>query len=219
VEGLPHKEADRSARDLKEFANDYTSTALLVILEVCKISSANIIAESQAAPGAVWMALDHLDKISNVALIGPLGLTAHLLGDSPKSRLRELKRRGFLSALQFAQSPLYDPRNFYLSILVLNVLLFDARWNVSGQKYAVGASHDVRQECRVLAEKLHQRGNTMALILGERDKIFPPHEIRSAIKKTDEWHVSMVILKTSHASLAIRDGKHILRSAVEYVRR
>jgi pimeloyl-ACP methyl ester carboxylesterase len=218
VEGLPHKKADRSAHDLKAFARQYTNTAFLAALRAFNISTANLVAESQAAPGAIWTALDHFDKIKNVALIAPLGLTAHILGNSPPERLNELKKRAFISATQFAQSPLYDPRNFCLSFLVLHALLFDARWKVSGQKYAVGASHDLREECRKLARRLHERGNGLTLILGKRDKIFPPSEVMSVLQESKITHVNSVILKTSHASLAIRDGRQILDRAIQAVR-
>lgn len=218
VEGLPHKLADRSARDLKEFTKQYTEVALLSVTKVFDISSVNVIAESQAAPGVIWTALDHLDKVKNVALIAPLGFTAHTLGDSPKQRLKKLKRRAFLSALQFKQSPLYDVRNFYLGFLMVYVVLHDAKWNVSGQKYAVGASHDVRLEADELANYLHKNGRSLMLILGERDKIFSPHEVMSSVEGMGIKHITTIVLETSHTSLAIRDGKHILDRAVRAVR-
>jgi pimeloyl-ACP methyl ester carboxylesterase len=218
VEGLPHKEADRSAHDLKEFARDYTSAAFLAVLKECNISSAHVIAESQGAPGAIWVALDYVDHVKNVALIAPLGFSAHILGSSPEKRLKELKRRAFQSSLQFAQSPLYNVRNAYLSLLMLNAVLFDAQWKVSGQKYAVGASHDLREDCYKLVDQLRQRGSSLTFILGERDKLFPPAEIVASLKEAGIGPANIIILKTSHASLAIRDGKHILRRAIEAVR-
>lgn len=218
VEGLPHKEADRSARDLKEFARDYTVAAFEAVLKAFRISTANIVAESQAAPGAIWAALDRIDRVNNVVLIAPLGLTAHILGNTPKERLKELKKRAFLSAMQPAQSPLYDPRNFYLSSLMLHVVLYDTRWKVSGQKYAAGASHDLREDCRKLADKLHDKDHNLTLILGERDKIFPPREIATSMKEAGVKHDATIMPKTSHASLAIRDGKLILGQAIQAVR-
>lgn len=219
VEGLPHKEADKSGHDLKEYARDYTSTACLAVFKEYKITSANLVAESQAAPGVIWSALDHLDRVKSVVLIAPLGLTAHILGNSPKERLKTLKRRAFLSGMQFAQSPLYDPRNLYLCSLMLHVLVSDGRWKVSGQKYAVGASHDLREECRILAKKLHQRGGSLTLILGERDKVFPADEIMASIEKAGIEHVDSITLRTSHTSLAIRDGRQILSRALQALRR
>lgn len=219
VEGLPHKEADRDARDLKEFARDYTSTAFLVILKVFKNSAVNIVAESQAAPGAIWTALTKLAQVNNVVLVAPLGFTAHILGNSPKERLRELKKRAFLSTLQFRQSPLYDPRNLYLGLCMLHAVLYDARWNVSGQKYAVGASYDVRAEARLLAEQLHKRGSQLTLLLGQHDRIFPPREVSSFLAEAKLNHIKMVLLKTSHASLAVREGKHILNRATQTARK
>lgn len=218
IEGLPHKHADRNAHDLKDFAHQYTNTAFLAALKTFTMPSANIIAESQAAPGTIWTALDQLAKVRSVALVAPLGLTAHILGSFPKERLAELKRRAFLSAMQFAQSPLYDPRNFYLSSLMLHAVLYDARWKVSGQKYAVGASHDLRQECRQLADQLHAKGNRVTLILGARDKIFPPREIAASVEEANMKHVNTVVLNASHASLATRHGRQTLSEAVRAVR-
>jgi len=218
VEGLPHKEADRSAHDLKEYARSYTNTAFQAVCKTFNISSAHIIAESQAAPGVIWAALDHVDRIGNVALIAPLGFTAHVLGKTPKERLAELKKRGVRSSLQFTQSPLYDLRNIYLSLLLLHVVLFDAQWKVSGQKYAAGASHDLREDCRRLAKLLRQQGHTLTFILGEKDKLFPPREILTSLKEAGIETFDTTTLNTAHASLAIRDGKHILATAVKAVR-
>lgn len=196
VEGLPHKIADRSAHDLREFAHNYTDAALLAVLKTLNLTSAYIVAESQAAPGAVWTALDNLPQVKGMVLIAPLGLTAHILGASPKERLKELKKRAFMSSAQFAQSPLYDWRNFYLNALMLHAVLLDTRWKASGQKYAVGASHDLREDCRELAVRLHQKGGTFTLI----------------------HYLDIITLKTSHTSLAIRDGKEILHKAVMIAR-
>lgn len=217
VEGLPHKEADRSARDLKEFARSYTNTAFQSVRKTFNVSSVHIIAESQAAPGVIWAALDQIAYVRNVALIAPLGFTAHILGETPRKRLTELKKRGIRSSLQFAQSPLYDLRNIYLSLVLLHVMLFDAQWKVSGQKYAVGASHDLREDCQRLTNLLRQQGNSLTFILGKKDKLFPPSEILASLKGAG-IKSAIVTLKTSHASLAIHDGKHILATAVKAVR-
>lgn len=218
VEGLPHKIADRSAHDLRDFAQDYTNAAFSAVLKTLSLTVAHVVAESQAAPGVVWMALDNLPQVKNVVLIAPLGFTAHILGTSPKGRLKELKRRAFRSSMQSAQSPLYDWRNLYLNVLMLQVMLFDARWGKSGQKYAIGASHDIREDCRKLAVQLHRRNCTFTLVLGEQDRIFPSSEIETAIKNADIKYLNTIVLKTSHASLAIRNGKNILRKAVMAVR-
>ncbi len=218
VEGLPHKEADRSAYDLKEFARDYTITALFLVLKRYELSTINIVAESQAAPGVIWASLDHPDKVKNVALIAPLGFTADMLGESPRQRLRELKKRAFLSTMQRAQSPLYDWRNAYLSVLMLYVVMFDARWKVSGQKYAIGASHDIREDCRELSIILHRQGNKLVFVLGTRDRLFPAHEVTASINKAKIRYTTVALLKASHASLAIRNGRSILRQALELIR-
>jgi pimeloyl-ACP methyl ester carboxylesterase len=218
IEGLPHKEADRDAHDLKEFVRRYAETAFLAALKTFKISSANVIAESQAAPGAMWASLDRSDKVKSVALIAPLGLTARTLGSTPRQRFKELKKRTFFSAVQFVHSPLYDSRNFYLNALMLHVLLYDSRWGVSGRKYAIGASYDLREDCSKLARQLHKKGNRLTLILGTRDKMFPANEVMDALEEIGAKYITSVVIRGSHTSLAIRDGKRILNQTVQAVR-
>jgi pimeloyl-ACP methyl ester carboxylesterase len=219
VEGLPHRAAQIDGRDLKDFSRDYTTVAFRAVLGAFNIPSAHIVALSQAAPGAIWMARDCADQVRNVALVTPLGFTADILGVSARERLSELKRRTARSSLQFSQSPLRSTRQLYLSWLLLKVLLVDARWQVSGQKYAVGASQDLRQDCQELAEQLARHGGRLTLILGGKDKLFPSHEVTTALRQAQVKNVQVITLADmAHPALVARADRRMVERIVGLVR-
>ncbi|MBL8159109.1 hypothetical protein JNJ66_01495 [Candidatus Saccharibacteria bacterium] len=218
VEGLPHREADRSARNLEDFASSFTRTALQAVRRTYKSKELNIVAESQAVPGVVFAALESPELIGNVILAMPLGFTADALGDTPRRRLRTLKWRAFLSALQALQTPALDRRTLHLTFLAAHALLIDSHWRLSGQKYAYGVSRDLRPECRQLAGAIGRRGKKLTLLLGERDKIFPESEVRRSLEEAAINTIAVEMVDAPHVSLAIRGGERVLKRAVAIAR-
>jgi pimeloyl-ACP methyl ester carboxylesterase len=222
VDGLPHREAEHDAHDLKDFSREYTTCALRAVLKTFNIASLHVVALSQAAPGAIWMAEKLQGQVRNIALVMPLGFTREVLGDSSEERLKELKKRAFWTSLQLSQSPLYDLRNVYLGLMLLHVLLFDSKWTASGPKYAKGSSYDLRQEYHDLAATQQRKGCSLTLLVGEKDKIFPGHEILASLQKINAGHLPVVTLAgTSHSSLVTRGDKktlgHIIAVARQHV--
>lgn len=219
VDGLPHWEAYPSARDLKEFSITYTLVAFKAVLATFNISSANLIASSQAAPGVICASKQMLDHVRNIGLITPLGFTAAVFGKSLKDRMSKLRLRAFHSLFQFSQSLFHDPRNVYIHFILLRALFLESVWGASDRKYAMGLSHDIIEDARYVSDKLSRKGNSITIFLGEKDRIFPPHEILGALKASGIKHIRTVMLpKVSHSSLAIRGNKEVLAQIVKTVR-
>lgn len=172
VDGLPHREAHNDAHDLIDFSRDYTKTAFLSVLKVHSLTTANVVAISQAAPGVVWLACRLPSQTSNVALVAPLGFNSLALGNTPKARLKELRKRTLSTLGQYSTSKPYEPHYLFLGLMALHVLVFDSRWKVSGKKYATGSSYNLLGDCRLLADLLWGKGNSLTIFVSEQDKYF-----------------------------------------------
>ena len=219
VQGLPHWESHPSARDLKDFSIIYTETVLKNILSMYNLSSANIIAHSQAVPGIIAVGLKNLDCINNLSLMAPLGFTSSIFGNSMKERIATLRLRSFYTLFQFTQSPFYDIRNTYVTLMLLKALLSEKEIGASNKKYAMGLSYNLLEEVSELANKLWNKGKTLTIFLGEKDKIFPPKEVIESLRAAKINHIKTVIIpKLSHSSLAIRGGSEVLKQMVSLTR-
>lgn len=219
VQGIPHWHAHPSAKDIPEFSRNYFLSAFETVLRTFKLDSINVLGESQAAPAPVLLALTFPDKVRNIALIRPLGFTVSTYGTSPELRLQVFRKRILQTYLQFPQSFLHDPRNLFVFLTVTRAMLREPTIDSLNKKYAAGISYDLLQECKQALEVLRKKGNTLSIILGEKDKMFPPTEILAALKAYGIEGLDIVTIPgDTHSSLAVRASKQTLRTALEKVR-
>jgi hypothetical protein len=219
IGGAPHWIAHPSAHDLHDFMCDFSRVSYEAALAACGMDSAHVVAHSQAAPGAVRLAVDRPQMVRNLALISPLGFGASTFGNTPLERFRNLQKRSLASLLQIAQSPLYDWRNLYAGVMILRAILSEAERGASTRKYSSGLSYDILEDCRDLLKVQKQAKTTTTLVLCGKDKIFTPKEILNTLKMaqiTDMKHLTLP--KVSHSMLAIRGGRDALLTAVKAVR-
>jgi pimeloyl-ACP methyl ester carboxylesterase len=219
VEGAPHWQAHPSAHDLYDFMYAYTLTAFRAVLNEFSIASAHLVAHSQAAPGVVGLGTTYPDEVRNIALIAPLGFAATIFGNTPEARVRTFMRRATRTLFQLSQSPLYDPRNMYAGFMILRAILKESERGASKRKYATGLAYDMREDCRSLVELQTKKGETVTLLLGDKDKMFTVKEIRSLIKAADIKDLHIHILPgVSHLSLGVRGGRKVVKAAADIVR-
>jgi hypothetical protein len=220
VEGIHHWEADPSGQDLKDFTINYTKSAFNAIFDIFKIQKINVVASSQGVPGVIWVSKQIVHKVRNIGLIGPLGYTPAVFGNSSNSRIKKLRMRALKSFLQFSQTVFHDPRNIYINFILLKALLLEKEWKAADRKYAAGLTSDLIEDTRLIAEKLSHRGNSFTIFLGEKDKVFPPEEVLSSLKKSGIKHIHTVIFPDmSHSSLAIRGNRKYLIEIINMVRK
>lgn len=220
VDGLPHWKAHPSGQDLKEFTINYTRTAFKAVFDTFNITSANIIASSQAVPGVIWVARESLNKVRNIGLISPLGFTSEVFGESMEARIKKLKLRALKSLFQYSQSFLHDQRNIYIHFILLRAILQETEWGASDRKYAAGLAYNLIEDTRIIVEKLESRGNYLTIILGEKDKVFPPHEVLASLKAANLEKVRTVISPNlSHSSLAVRANRNALVEIISMLRK
>lgn len=220
VDGLPHWEAHPSGEDTAAFTAAYVQTAFEQVLKTFGVPKMHLMAESQAAPGVVVLARNMPDKVGNLALIRPLGFSAQALGESDKIRMRTFRRRFLKSALQFSQSLLHDVRNASIALTMVRVTLREPSLASFNKKYAIGVSYDLLEDCWEVAKVQRHKHGSFTLILGERDKLFPPKEIFAALAAAGiEGITIQVVPRVGHASLAVKASRTTLQQAVRAVRK
>ena len=219
VEGAPHWHAHQSGEDIYDFMYAFTLAALRAVLDEFSLSSAHLIAQSQAAPGVVRLGNNFTEEVDNIVLMAPLGFAVTIFGDTPEARARTLMRRAGRTFLQLSQSPLYDPRNIYIGLTLLRAILSESERGASKRKYGTGLSYDMREDCRSLVGRQAKRGKTVALLLGGKDKVFTVKEILPLIEAAGIKGLKIHTLPgASHLSLAVHGGKKVLKTAVDIVR-
>lgn len=220
VDGLPHWEAHPSGEDTAAFTTAYVQTAHEHILKTFRVPAMHLMAESQAAPGVVILARNTPDKVRNLALIKPLGFSAQALGESDKIRMRTFRRRFLKSALQFSQSLLHDVRNAGIALTMIRMTLREPSLASFNKKYAIGVSYDLLEDCREVAKIQQRKHDSFTLILGERDRLFPPKEIFAAMAAASIEGISIeVVPRVGHASLAVKASRTTLERALQAVRK
>jgi hypothetical protein len=220
VEGAPHWHADPNALDLYDFMYLYTLAAFQVVLDEFALTSAHLVAQSQAAPGVVKLGIICSDKANNIVLIAPLGFAATIFGNTAEIRVRTLLRRAGQTFLQLSQSPFYDPRNIYVGLMMLQAIVLEPKRGASKRKYAAGLAYDMRDDYYRLMKLQEIKGKTVTLLLGGEDKVFREEEIRPLVEALDMKSLKIQVLPgVSHLSLGVRGGNKVLKAAVDIVRK
>jgi pimeloyl-ACP methyl ester carboxylesterase len=219
IEGMPHWKAHPSGNDLKDFSEAYTLNALNVLLHEFTLQNVHLIAVSQAVPGTVWAAVKVPERIKNIGLVIPLGFTADVFGNSDTGRVRELKKRAIRSLLHVKRFPLFSIRNFYAFSVLLQARFAETERGASDRKYAEGLSHDITETCHQIIEQQHARQTHLTVFLGETDPIFPPEEVKTALRKAKLEKARVRILPgLGHGSFTAKHEEKALGSIVADVR-
>jgi pimeloyl-ACP methyl ester carboxylesterase len=219
VEGAPHWQAHPSAGDLYDFMAGYTRAAFEAVRQEFGWTAVHVIAHSQAVPGAVSLANELPQHVRNVALMAPLGFATSTFGDTPRARFKTLRRRGWRTMLQPSQRPWRDPRNLYVGLMVLHAIWAETERGASSRKYGAGLSYDILEDLRQLMRRQQQKGASLTVVFGGKDKIFPADEIVPQLERGGLNEVRRVILPgVSHLSLGARAGSQVVEAVVETVR-
>lgn len=208
-----------TGRDTAVFSIDYVQAAFKAVLKTFGVSSMNVVAESQAAPAGVILTSSLPKAVQNLVLVRPLGFSARALGDSDLARLRTFRRRIMRTFMQFSQTILHDPRNGAIALIMLRAMLRESSLASFNKKYTVGISYDLIEDCRRVAGIQRRKGQSFTILLGEKDKMFPPQEILAALKEADVNDIVVeTVSRVGHSSLAVRSSRTILQRAIDVIR-
>lgn len=219
VDGLPHWHAHPTGNDLKAFSHAYAQAAYLEVLRFSGKKRLNIIGMSQGAPGVVWVARSLPNKVGSLGIVMPLGLTMNSFGNSPATRLQELKRRTYVALLRHSSLRL-TARGIYIIFTLLRARFAERHPKASDNKYAAGLSYDLRPDCKHVLKQQKRSGNTFTVFVGEKDIIFPSSEVGASLKEAGLTGLKMVVLPgVGHISFVSKDEAPLLRKIVARVRR
>jgi pimeloyl-ACP methyl ester carboxylesterase len=219
VSGVPHWHANPDTKDVENFTMVYFENVYRQVLATFSLPAMHVLAESQAAPVAILLAGKLKIEIKNVALIRPLGFSVKNFGDTAVARLKTFRKRIRRTLLQFPQSFLYDPRNITVTLVMIRAMLREPSLSSLHTKYGIGISYDSLHDFELAAKVRHDTGHTMSIILGEKDKLFPPKEVIPLLQNLHIPYVHVVVLPSvSHSPLATRAGVPVLKTALETVR-
>ena len=213
VEGLPHWHSHPNAEDIVTFTQEYTKCAFLTILKIYNQTKMNVIAQSQAAPGVLWMANELSDKVDNIALILPMGLNTKHLGNTNEQRYRELKKRSLKSLFHLEQ---LGPKNIYAGAILAAIIAGGHKDGSTKRKYTKGVSHDATNE---LALVLKNNRHKVHVFLGEDDVLFPAVEVQRSLAKAKITNAHVQIIpRKSHTSLTTKKSSWLVARAIRSVR-
>lgn len=213
VEGLPHWHSNPNAKDIVSFTQEYTKCAFLTILKQSDQSRMHVLAQSQAAPGVVWLANQLPEKVGNIALVLPMGLNTKHLGTTNEERYNELKKRSFRSLFHPEQ---LEPKNVYAGLILAKIIARGFKDGSTKRKYTKGVSHDALDE---LATALKDGTRRIYLFLGAEDVLFPATEIQHSLARAGIANVHIEVFpRKSHTSLTTRRSTKMVARAVRAVR-
>lgn len=219
IGGVPHWHARADASEVADFTYCYFESAYRAALATFHVPSLHILAESQAAPAGLLLAGKLKEAVRNVALIRPLGFSVEAYGENPEERLKTFRRRILRTMLQHRQSILYDPRNFVATATLTRAMLREPSLKSLNQKYAAGISYDSTKDLEQAAEIRDKTGNTISIILGGKDKMFPATEVQATLKNLHIPQVEVVVLPgASHSPISIRDSQKVLKTSLDMLR-
>ncbi len=208
IQGVPYWFARSDGSDMPDLIYDFAKQTFRFVCKNMKINSCNIIAESQAAPGAIRIAIENQNICENTILIQPLGLTTQSFLSSDRGAFAEVQRRS-LENLRH-QLPFFaiDRKLLYNYAKISRSAV---RKTVKNH-YNSGLSHNAIDEL----QKLSQLGNVQ-IICGADDKLFPPDEIRMMLAKNEIGTRITIVENVPHSPFASKQGRKLLAKSIDII--
>lgn len=205
IQGLPHWLVDD--KDISAFATTYSKEAFKAIVAHFHIRNVDVLVESQAATSVIklFASPEFESHLKNLVFIQPLGLNQAAFGNAvdPFSlflhrTLQNAKHQGF----QLFEWMFYRNARQILKHLDLR----DPNFRIH---YTTGLQQDIAVELR----NLHRTGkHRVAIICGEKDRIFPPSEIQATLDQHGIHIPIQQISKVPHSPLTTKHGLLLLKA-------
>lgn len=210
VQGAPHWKAEPSSNDLIDFMYEFTKQAFEYInLQFHRSKFLTIVAESQAAPGALRLATSFTSQVESLILIQPLGLNSSAFSGSGSERAKELFKRARKNVSLQVNSLMRDQRMIRNYLLMLGVNVRETILGRVSYQYGVGLAYSAIHDLAKVAQKT-------IIIIGTLDQLFPYEEIAADLAGRDIDNIRMVRVQgVAHAPLGSATGSKLLARAFE----
>lgn len=214
VQGAPHWYAKPDGSDIPSYMFGYSVASFQALLSVRDVRPSAVVADSQAAPGTILLfgRSEYKQYMSKLALVQPLGLTAHIYNGSDEDRMTLFKQRIIKNSYHQLTSLLTDSRLRY-NYRMLSRFTGHSDPKTMAQ-YSSGLKHDSRTELK----ELLAINPSVSIISGSRDKIFPIAEIRQSLDMADIRLGIISVQGVPHSPLASRKGSKLLEKAFKELR-
>lgn len=211
VEGAPHWHAKDDGSDILEYMRNYTEQAFKGLIGARGVSRLHVITDSQAAPGAILLFLEDKYRryMKDLVLLQPLGLTKNIFVGNEKQRAELFKKRILMNGYHQLIPLLFDSKLRYNHSLLRRTVSFKDSKAIA--QYSSGLAYDALPSLK----KLYEFNPNITVICGEKDKIFPPNEVRASLKSTGVPIDVVVVSGAPHPPLATKLGMRMLNKAFE----
>ncbi|MFZ1458374.1 MAG: hypothetical protein WAT17_00645 [Candidatus Saccharimonadales bacterium] len=205
VEGAQHWYAADDGHDIPNFVAGYVRDAFCAVSKGNKVK--NVIAESQSASGLLkWLGSDSKVEVEKIVLVQPLGLNGGHFGSTPKKTVATLKRRIVSNGRHQLTELLSDPVLRYNHKRLVSAYIDNHTTNPA--HYASGLAYDAAPDLHAI-----QNIYDIAIVCGEKDKLFPALEISENLQA---HHITVpvdVVRGAPHSPLATKFGQKLLDRA------
>jgi pimeloyl-ACP methyl ester carboxylesterase len=203
VQGAPHWYAQPNGNDIPDLIYAFTEY-IYDFIQLQTLIRLNIIAESQAAPGALRLAARKNSKIHKIVLLQPLSFNSDAFSATNAQNFDQLlarTRKNFHYQIPF----LATDTGLILNYIIM--LAFSVRETALGRlknHYAAGLTLSSVNDLLAV-------NNIASIIVGENDQIFPYSEIAKTLKDNNiqNIHIS-TIANIPHSPLSSKAGKILL---------
>lgn len=210
VQGAPHWLAKDDGSDIPDFMYNFTKHNLDNISGALN-HKVVVIADSQAAPAVINLlsSKTYSNLASKVVLIQPLGLNSSSFGGDTEHRIKLFKTR-ILRNLLYQLTPLIsDSRLLYNHRQLYQIV--NSNKVKSNAQYNAGLAYNVTNDLK----NLFKANKNLVIVCGEKDKLFPPSEIKSELKKLQLEAPIIIVPNVPHSPLATKFGVKLLNKALE----
>lgn len=208
VQGAPHWHAQSNGKDIPDLIYAFTE-CMYDFIQLQTHTRLNIIAESQASPGALQLTAHKSPAINRIVLLQPLGFNSDAFSGTNTQRFDELLARTRKNFRYQSPSLATDIGLLLNYIIMFVVSIRETAFGRMKNHYAAGLT--LSSIDNLLAIK-----NIASIIIGENDQIFPYIEIAKTLKDNNipNVHISTVA-NIPHSPLSSKAGKLLLSRAFD----
>lgn len=210
IQGAPLWNARKDGSDTVDFMFAYIKNVFEHICRSHDFDSINIIAESQSAPGTAWLFSqpEYNERVKQIVLVQPLGLTRHVFGASVDDAAKVLTQRARRNLQYQLKAFLFEPRHRHSFRVVTKHV--DLKKAVPKAQFGSGLLYDASPDFKRLSDVYP----CIVIVCGENDKLFPPSELVSSLERYNIPMRVKTVPRISHETFVSKDGLQLLREAL-----
>lgn len=208
VQGAPYWHFKPNDDDLVGFMCRFVESAYDFIGQKNASKKLNIIAESQAAPAVINLAINR-PQCNNIVLVQPFGITHKFLHTTKAIMTRFIK-----SGIQHIPQLIKDERLLYNDLLVGRLVMHVLSGRIVHIQKIGTAYNGLIDLKKLTINRQHDQSN-VTILVGDKDILFPYHEIAYQLKSADIDIPIKIVANMPHSTFASKHGQKLLLAALD----